>query len=361
LGTEAIRNTVISGIGMISPVGQGAAQTFCSVRARITRTTEVPQIYFCLPDDPDFEAGEPLVASTIQYLDDRREEFGSPEEWLALLASLAFSDLRMSADLTLPDFRETGLFLSLPSKRSNWDEARREEFLYHFHNNAEIDPFPHNQVAFTGHAGVLSLVGAASDLLSKGTIRYALVGGVDAYLFPEWLKDLDKGYRIKSQRSVTGFIPGEAAGFLLLELEGRSPRRSPLGYLKRISIHTGAAQDRSPAAALTTILTTLLDDCSDAPVIICDLNGETARMKEWGYAIARIGSRLGNPIILEHPAISLGDVGAASGALLTGLAPSFLTKKYPHKSSAIIWTASDNGDRAAVLVQNAANAIEPKI
>jgi hypothetical protein len=56
---------VISAFGMPSPVGLTAEQTLTSVRAQITAISEHPDIYFCGPDDSDFEDGTPLIASAL--------------------------------------------------------------------------------------------------------------------------------------------------------------------------------------------------------------------------------------------------------------------------------------------------------
>jgi hypothetical protein len=47
----------------------------------------------------------------------------------------------------------------------------------------------------------------------------------------------------------------------------------------------------------------------------------------------------------------LGDVGAATGAVLIALAVRFLHTKYRERDHALIWCASDNGDRNALLLR----------
>jgi 3-oxoacyl-[acyl-carrier-protein] synthase-1 len=74
-------------------------------------------------------------------------------------------------------------------------------------------------------------------------------------------------------------------------------------------------------------------------------------MKEWGYVYSRLGERLGVPLALEHPVDGLGDMGAASATILAGLAISYLQNKYPLHASALVWTASDTGERSAMLIE----------
>src|SRR5262249_57656869 len=83
-----------------------------------------------------------------------------------------------------------------------------------------------------------------------------------------------------------------------------------------------------------------------------DLNGEPWRADEWAFAYLRTGKRHGEPLDLRHPADCWGDVGAASGPLLVGLAVRELRRGRPGKDTALVWTASDiRPNRAACLLR----------
>jgi len=81
---------------------------------------------------------------------------------------------------------------------------------------------------------------------------------------------------------------------------------------------------------------------SRADVTYCDLNGESWRVDEWVYAYLRTGKRHGEPLDLRHPAACWGDVGAASGTLLAGLA-AFEIARQNSTQTMLVWTASDTG------------------
>ena len=84
-----------------------------------------------------------------------------------------------------------------------------------------------------------------------------------------------------------------------------------------------------------------------------ELNGESSRSKEWAFAISRLGRRLGADLALEHPASSLGDVGAATGATLAALAVQYLKSKHADRPGAVVWAASEDGERRAALLERA--------
>jgi len=130
-----------------------------------------------------------------------------------------------------------------------------------------------------------------------------VVGGVDSYLFPERLEALDKEYRIKSDRNIDGFVPGECAAFMLLETKGQAKNRGryALSPIHKISKQqcSGSDLELHTGMTLTKTISSLLDACREPPIVVCDLNGEPGRMKEWGFAVSRLKTRLGNRLSLS--------------------------------------------------------------
>lgn len=351
---------VISGIGMISSIGISASQSCASLSAGISRRKNMPEIYYCYADDPDFEDGTELIAAPVSFLKPMREKYPEPDEWLALMAEKAFTDLMESSDYDDEMDCETGLFISLPVKLIEKDPAMKDAFIYHFHNRIEKDLFPCEAYCFTGHTGVFSMINAAVDAIAEGKITRAIVGGVESCLFPDWLDDLDREYRIKSPRNIDGYIPGEAAAFLLLEKENKSQQENTVTFtIDALSSATGLHTPQAPGSALKKVISGLLEGLDETPVIFCDLNGESWRMEEWGFARTSLGERLGNPVLLEHPADMLGDVGAATGAALIIAAMYHIQIMNKDHHTALIWTSSDQGERRAVRLRKTHAAGDP--
>jgi 3-oxoacyl-[acyl-carrier-protein] synthase-1 len=308
-----------------------------------------------MPEDPELDESEPLVASLISHLDCRWRAEGSPTEWLALLAARAFADLWNKAKLTTGDEGETGLFLSLPGRRPGWGPEQGEPFTQWLHDLAAHEPFTHRQFSWIGSGGALGLCAEACRLVREGRLKRAIVGGVDSYLFPKWLEPLDRAYRINSTRNHDGFCPGETAAFFLLEPAAEAGRRSLQPWAELGATATAscapAPAGHDAGAALADVLSRVIPaDVPQPPLVVCDLNGEMGRAREWGYALSRLGNALRSPLALEHPAAVLGDVGAASGAALVVLAAHYLHTKHRDRTSSVLWTASDGGERHAVLL-----------
>ena len=348
-------NLVISAVGMVSPVGANATQTFTSVRANLSRKHECPQVFECRAEDPDSEPADPLVASAISHLATSARDQQHPTRWLALLAAHAFSDLWQEAGFPAESTQDIGLYCSLPKDRPSFGPSDQPEFCRHFHDLVGRDAFPIEQYEFGGSGTALDLCETARAHLREGKIKHAIVGGADSYLFPQWLRPLDENYRIKSARNLDGFSPGEAAAFFLLEEESQARQRGLVpwatlaGAMKTKCAASIAGHDAGEA--LATAIKPLLRDQASPPLVLCDLNGERNRFKEWGYALSRLGTRLPPPVALEHPAMVLGDVGAATGSVLIALAVRFLHTKHRERDHALVWCASENGDRNALLLR----------
>jgi 3-oxoacyl-[acyl-carrier-protein] synthase-1 len=312
---------------------------------------ERPDIYSSLPEDPRFDTPEPLVASAVYHLDPAARSAGRMAEWLGILAGKAFLDMARRARLAPSDLGKLGIFLALPARPGVGPELR-DELLYHFHNHAELELIPGVQLHFGGHASVLALVELASRQLQEGRIERAAVGGVDSWLFRPWLEEADKDCRLLSSRNPDGFQPGEGAAFMLLERPGAAERRgiAPLAMV-RTQGSSRIAPDGLPVTGveLAHLLEPLLP--AEPPLLVCDLNGESARAREWAFAVSRLGQRLPDGFALEHPASVLGDTGAASAALSVVLAAQWLQTGHADRRTAVVWAAGTDGERRALMLE----------
>ena len=351
-------DVVISAVGMVSPVGASAAQTFTSVWAGISRDAEAPWLYHCQPQDPLLELPVPVVAAAIGFAD--RTAYGSQRHatWLAHLATLAYADLAKNSGLERSAYGASGLFLALPFARPDFDPATEvEPFVRDFHNQAGLDLPAQITVFSSGNHGVVELCKDACAALTAGAIEYALVAGIDSHLSSPWLGHLDGLYRLKSDRNIDGFRPGEGAVLLLLERSRHAFARSTAAHIQLVALARGrAVHDGFGTAGADTMphvirsVLTHRRDNHDGLVILCDLNGESARASEWGLVVSRLGGELGEAVLMEPPASSYGDLGAATGGALLGLAGGYLGKKYESRHQALVCTSGDHGERAAALV-----------
>jgi 3-oxoacyl-[acyl-carrier-protein] synthase-1 len=215
-------------------------------------------------------------------------------------------------------------------------------------------------LATSGHEGGLAALAFAVKEVQKGAIPAYLVGGVESYLDVDSLHWLERQERLKGEEQPNGFVPGEGSGFVLVCSRETALRR-------RLPIHAevlGSGRGVEPRCwwgpepTIGTGLTQAFQAVFRGPpsgqvrMTVSDLNGETWRSEEWSYAYVRTGKHHASPLDHRHPASYWGDVGAASGPLLIGMAALDLARYHGPQSTALIWSASDSQPfRSACLLR----------
>jgi 3-oxoacyl-[acyl-carrier-protein] synthase I len=204
----------------------------------------------------------------------------------------------------------------------------------------------HSRVIATGRAGGFHAITQAFQFLASSPQSFALVGGVDTFQDVRLLSRLDGEQRILFNGNPSGFVPGEAAGFLLLgklsTVESRTTIFPPgeameEGHMYSDQPYRGeglalAVKDALQCAAGTGIRK-----------IYSSLNGEDFFVKELGVAMSRNQSALADAVV-HHPADCLGDVGAASAAIAIALIEQNAPGNY------LAYGSSDGPYRAAVCI-----------
>ena len=329
---------VVLGIGARTPVGWAAAPAAAAVRAGIVAYREHPSARDSL--------GEPIVVASALP-----EGGTGMDRWLALAtpaAGEALLGLRARETIVhlcvgLPAARP-----GLPDRLAQMWPARFASELAGICRVGEVMAFP------CGHASALLGLATAREKVERGEWELCLVGGVDSYLSPAtlaWLEAEDQLHGAGRENNAWGFVPGEAAGFFLVGSQRAAKRAGliPLGtvagtgmaheknLIKTDSVCLGEGLGRALRGALKG-----LPEGFKLARPLCDLNGESYRAEEYGFAFGRLTASFVDVTDFIAPAKSWGDVGAASGALFVGLVISAFARAC---------TSSEGGERAAVLLR----------
>jgi 3-oxoacyl-[acyl-carrier-protein] synthase-1 len=351
-------NVVLVGFGAVTSIGLDAPMTGASVRCGITRMAEARD----LRDDT---RGEPLVLALVPVLERSMPLAGRMEALAAEAALQALEPWRRLAQSgrSLPALP---LLLSVPPPRPGFEGQSQIELARALGRRlgVKVDT-AHSRLVATGHPGGLAAAAQALLLLRDSRFPACLIGGVDSPRSTEYLHFLDANGRLKREGQPHGLIPGEGAGFLLLCTREFAARAgwTPLAELLRVSntLEPGlwfqgeATQGQGLTDAFWQVLRGANGPALRADVTYCDLNGEAWRSDEWVFAYLRTGKHHGEPLDLRHPADCWGDVGAASSALLLGLAAQELAQETEAgPETALVWAASDVRPwRAAGLLRKA--------
>jgi 3-oxoacyl-[acyl-carrier-protein] synthase-1 len=83
--------------------------------------------------------------------------------------------------------------------------------------------------------------------------------------------------------------------------------------------------------------------------VFSSMNGESHWGKEWGVGFIRNRAAFDPELNIVHPADSFGDLGAAAGPVLLGLA-SLALRDRRATGDVLVYCSSDHGQRAALML-----------
>jgi 3-oxoacyl-[acyl-carrier-protein] synthase-1 len=351
-----VPRVAITGVGAVTAVGWTAAATAAALRAGISRPAPLRRTSF----DVD-ELGKAEVAGyPIAGLTDGFEGVGL----LSALAGHALRDLLRAAALD-PGGRDlwgdAGLFLAVSAYRDPEEpfvtEIVTEDLAGRVTSALGLAvPEANRRVYVQGHAGALAAAADAAAELTARRLSRVLVVAADSLLRSADLDALEADGRLKTTDQPAGVPPGEAAAALLLEAEPEARRRGGhvLAWLERVELEaepgTRAAGDPSTGRGLATAIRRCLEGGVRPGALWVDLNGETPRAAEWGMVLSRLAAA---KLDLPGPhavAASLGDTGAAAGAVALATAVHALARGWAG-GDCLVCSSDDAGEVGAALVR----------
>lgn len=208
---------------------------------------------------------------------------------------------------------------------------------------------PDASIHFGGHADFIPLMANVSAHIRDGKIDAALVCALDSFIEPQILDALSLSNAILNEENPYGFVPSEAGAALLLSNESFAQSRvAPIGAIGETATAQEAEDIKDPQGIIGRALAQCFEIAENQNIqrILIDLNGERWRAEEFGFALAAKAKAAlidcaANP---DAPAAQMGDVGAATGAVLAALAAT-------QNKTTLISTSSENGGRSVAIIQ----------
>lgn len=340
-----------------------------AARAGLSGIRELPDFVF--NDDATNEA-RALLGGPIAGVTDGFEGIGR----LIRLSACAMSETSVIVAQRGINLRRTGLFMALPRLDFEGGDGDDEgapsspgallpETV--MHRSCEASALlvePGHRYSFEGRSGFAVAVEKAIAALRRGHLDHCIVGACDSNLDPARIEAGIAAERVKSADTPAGYIPGEAAAFLLIERlkttvnRGDTPEAILLDPCQAVEPRRLASDDPPVGEVMAQVLAASLRraDALSAPdgTLYIDMNGEPGRASDWGHAIARLRPSCSiHQWKQEYPAACFGDTGAAVSALSACLAARALSHGYARGPNAVIVLAEDEGPRAAIFVRAA--------
>lgn len=337
----------ITGLGMVTPVGLYAEAATAALRAGVSRLSRIESFEIEV-DEGVFEA---VLGAEVPRL--TRGRLG-PARLLKMLKP-AFEEVVRDAGLE-PGLR-LGVYLGTAGKspagrKLNYGAATQQTLLESVPEGFKI---VHAKIIPTGRASVLQAVRTAAAALEEDLIDVAIIGASDSWVTPRALSWLRANGKLAEYPRRTGTMPGEAAGLIALESPQHAAQRSAPVYA-HIAASAGRHEtvqwgEPNNAIALTQSIQSVAQGINEPKaVVISDLSGERYRALEWVMAQSK-AMWYYRTMVHWNPADCIGDTGAAAGAVMLAWAAWALRKGYTGVGNILVWGASDEGAREAVMLQ----------
>jgi 3-oxoacyl-[acyl-carrier-protein] synthase-1 len=212
----------------------------------------------------------------------------------------------------------------------------------------------------TGNASAIHGLALAAQRVASDPGALCVVVGIDSLLPIDTLNWYESAGRLKSVTPGRNHAlsPAEAVGVLVVE-SAQSARRAGRRVLAEVA-GVGIAVEPNPflsdrpsraeglTAACRTALAARAPNGDGVGMVLADLDGEFHRSKEWALVQSRCFRAADAPPLL-HPADCFGSVGAASGAVLVGIACAGLAGGWFTKPVLVV-CSDDAGECGAVLL-----------
>lgn len=343
---------VISGVGMVSAIGNDWAQSSAAHRAGINQFLEYEDFY---PENEemDFSEAEPLTAARSPLIGFQMEELRAPK-----LIVPALQDLISDSGISRETFDSTTVLTAVsPGESAEHEErllgAYKREIL-----KLSINCTAKRKMVKTKHTGFAEILIAAKTMLESGECEACILLAVDSLNSFETLEALDKVERIKGKKNPVGLIPGESAVAMMVETQAHALARNAdvkatvLAVAGTMEQNTLTSDKPSSGLGLSNAIRQACQQAGDLKPqwLAIDLNGETYRGYEWGMTQVKANDVLSGLSTVWHPADCFGDVRTATGGLLTGLVLKAFEKGYAPANDCLICCSDDEGKRAAMVV-----------
>jgi 3-oxoacyl-[acyl-carrier-protein] synthase-1 len=344
----------IVAIGARTPVGGTAMHSAAAIRARVRRLGQHP---FMLDG-----RGNPLPAALDGEIEPK--EFGVARIHALARSAVIEAARALSARAGYPV--PLRLLLALPESRPGFSDQDAAQVAQAIAESLPPDIRPHSiELTGRGHAGALDGV---QDLFRRAPQTdgevHAIVAA-DSYFHPDTVDWLDSNRQIASEGIRSGFIPGEAAGCVVVASTGMLHRARLPSLATVRGAHSALEANvirgdtevlgRGLTEAVRGAVASLRSGEEKVDDIYCDINGERYRTEEWVFTVLRTQHAL-RDTLYEAAASCWGDVGAASGALGCILAIRSWARNYATGTRALVWGSSEGGLRSAVLLERGRDA-----
>lgn len=331
----------IHSTGLVTAVGLSAPASCAAFRAKITNPTETRFID---------SSGEWIMAHQVQL-----EQPWRGLTKLAKMAGMAVAEALQ--EIPKKDWNSLPLLLCVAeAERPGRIEGLDDKLMPMIQNELDATFAPQSAVIPQGRVSVAVALAQARELMAKTRLPRVLVAATDSLLSWPTLSHYEREDRLLTVGNSNGFMPGEAAGALLVGVP-----QSKSGELVCAGIGFGhesahvSGDEPLRGDGLAQAIKASLNDAGrqmhDMDFRITDISGEQYYFKEAALALSRTLRQRKEEFDVWHPAECTGEVGAASGATIFADTLAACRKAYTKGTNVLVHCANDAGQRAALTLR----------
>ena len=342
---DASMNMSVTAAGMVTPVGFNGETSCAAMRAGIDAFAEEN-----LWDD---EAGEYLKAAKV-HLPQWWEGLGKLVDLVAPAIAECMNAARSMSPREIPILLGVAAPCRMPRMAGLDDQILRDiEYKLGISRHRYSEIIPKGRVS-----GVVALHRAA-ELLRENRANACIIAGVDSYVDQEVVRRYRENRRVFTSNNSNGFIPGEAGCAVLvtngypseeeLRILGIGEGTEP-GTVENGKTLTGNGLTKAIQGALVQAGMTM----ADTDWWLNDQNAEAYKSDECSMVRIRLERRDHPPEIpyqIWTPAELIGEIGAAVGPCLLGVAFAAAKKGYLPGPRVLVSTGEDDERRAAAVLE----------
>jgi 3-oxoacyl-[acyl-carrier-protein] synthase I len=205
-----------------------------------------------------------------------------------------------------------------------------------------------------GRASVGVALGLARRMMLEHSVRSVLIAAADSLLVGHTLIGFASDDRLLTPDNSNGFVPGEAAGAVLVGSHadgGPTLMCEGLGFSQeRATIASGEPlRGEGLAVAIGRALVDANVEMHQLDFRITDNSGEQYYFKEAALALSRLLRVRKESFDIWHPADCIGEVGAAIGAACIAVTWTACRKAYALGNNILFHVSNDAGQRGAAV------------
>lgn len=367
----------ITAVGLACSLGLGSEQACAAARAGLVRVSQINTLNAA--GDPKFaketlDGVPPFVGHLVPVVGAGYTGIGK----LVAMGKPALEEVLLKANLRKEDIARTCMCICISDgfyenhygvpqdmlDESNLpsEQERRNDMAALIASrlcNTVSLPIPATAqwVSDKGRLGLLGALHQASQWFATGKFDRCLIGTLDSLIEPAVLEACGTAQVLKTEGNPVGFMPGEAAAFLLVEpstgIDGVLFITAMAHAMDR-SYHDAEKQPvgQGISQVLRQLITASPEPTAVPGLLISDLNGTESRAVDWGYAMVHLRDHFGEfESKLWLPVESFGECGAANGGLALCFAFEAARRATMPSSTATVLLCAEGGERAAIQIE----------